>query len=256
MIKKGETISVEEFDGYAVVTLNRPREMNSISLAMTGELEDCFLGLEKNDSINAIMLTGGELVFSAGMDIKEMNELSDEQIEEYFQAVSRYLIKIYSCKKPLVAAVGGIALGGGFNLVTVCDIIVASESAIFGHPEIKFGLNPLFYPLMNIVGMSKAKEVIMLGEPLGAHEALRIGLVNRVVSPENLMTESLKIVKELAGHSPKALSAVKRISEIAPKLDKAAAIEMEIGTSALLFLSAELRSDLRNTLQKTKENKA
>jgi len=242
------TITLEKTEGYAVVGLNRPNEMNAISAEMTRELEDCFYSLENDDTIKSILLTGGERVFSAGMDIKEMAELTEEQLENYFQAVSRYLIGIYTCQKPVVAAVGGIALGGGFNLITVCDIIVASETAIFGHPELQFGFNPLFSPLMNLVGILKAKEITMLGQPIGALEALRIGLVNKVVPPENLISESLSMVKDLAALSPRAIAAVKRMSNIAPKLDKRAAIEMEIGVSALLFFSAENRNNLREFL--------
>ncbi|MDD5712428.1 MAG: enoyl-CoA hydratase/isomerase family protein, partial [Smithellaceae bacterium] len=151
---KYKTIVLERKKGYAVVTMNRPHEMNALSREMRIEIEECFERLEQDDSVNAIVLTGGDYVFSAGMDIKEMAALPDGEIDDYFRSVTRYLKRIYLIKKPVIAAVGGIALGGGFNLATVCDLIVASESAIFGHPELKFGLNPLFNPLRLIVGVA------------------------------------------------------------------------------------------------------
>jgi len=195
------TILLAQRDGYAVVTMHRPREMNALSREMRGELEECFLRLSADRGIRAIILTGGDYVFSAGLDLKELSALADADIEDFFRSLTRYLKTIYTCTKPLIAAVGGIALGGGFNLATFCDLIIASESAIFGHPELMFGLNPLFNPLRQIVGVAKAKEIIMLGQPIGAKEALRIGLVNKVAQPENLMSEAESMAREQIGRA-------------------------------------------------------
>ena len=221
-----KTIFIEKKPGYAVVTLNRPNEMNALSRTMRQELEDCFIRLETDADVRAIILTGGDYIFSAGMDIKEMAVLPDHEIDDYFKSIVRYLKRIYSCPKPVIAAVGGIALGGGFNLAIVCDLIIASESAIFGHPELKFGLNPLFNPLRQIVGMVKAKEIAMLGEPLGAKEAFRIGLVNKVASPEQFMAEAMNMAQELSRRSAKAIEAVKKVSLVAPQLDTSSALDM------------------------------
>ena len=234
-----KTILIEKKPGYAIVTLNRPNEMNALSRTMREELEDCFIKLEKDVEVMSIILTGGDYVFSAGMDIKEMAVLPDHEIDDYFKSIVSYLKRIYSCGKPVIAAVGGIALGGGFNLAIICDLIIASESAIFGHPELKFGLNPLFNPLRQIVGMAKAKEIAMLGEPLGAKEAFRIGLVNKVAPPEEFMEEAMTTAEELSKRSAKAIEAVKKISLIAPQLDKSSALDLEFGISALLFSRPE-----------------
>ena len=137
-----QTVIIEKKDGYAIVKFNRPHEMNAISKEMRQELYTVFVDLEIDPEVKAIIITGGEYVFSAGMDIKEMSSLPNEECDEFIESMMRYLKKIYSCKKPVIAAVGGIALGGGFNLVTICDLVVASESAIFCHPELKFGFNP------------------------------------------------------------------------------------------------------------------
>ena len=145
------TILVEKKTGYAIVTLHRPGEMNALSCEMRMELEDCFTRLEEDHEVRVIILTGGDYVFSAGMDLKEMSGIPDAEIRDYFLSITRYLKKIYGCRKPVIAVVGGIALGGGFNLATVCDLIIASESAIFGHPELRFGINPLFNPLRQII---------------------------------------------------------------------------------------------------------
>jgi enoyl-CoA hydratase len=246
---KYKTLLVEKKSGYSIVTLNRPSDMNALSKDMRNELEDCFIRLEREDAVRVVVLTGGDYVFSAGMDIKEMAALADGQIDDYFKSIVKCLERIYTFKKPVIAAVGGIALGGGFNLATVCDLIIASESAIFGHPELKFGLNPLFNPLRQIVGSAKAKEIAMLGEPIGAMEALRIGLVNKVAPPEAFMEEATGMAGELAKRSPNAIEAIKRISDIAPRLDKSSALALEFDMCALLFSRAERKSHMQKFLE-------
>jgi len=249
------TIIIEKKSGYAIVTMHRPAEMNALSREMRSELEKSFIHLEEDRDVRCIILTGGDYVFSAGLDLKELSALPDTEIKDYFRTITKYLKIIYTCKKPVIAAVGGIALGGGFNLVTFCDLIIASESAIFGHPELKFGLNPLFNPLQQIVGMSKAKEITMLGEPIGAREAMRIGLVNKVSAPEKLMYEAESMARELASRDPEAIEAVKRISDIAPRLDKASALDLELGVETLLFSSAERKANLEEFLAELKNRK-
>lgn len=248
-------ILVEKKEGYAVITLNRPAEMNALSREMRGELEDCFDDLEEDRAVRAIILTGGDYVFSAGLDLKELSALPDAEINDYFRSITKYLKRLYTCRKPVIAAVGGIALGGGFNLVTLCDLIIASESAIFGHPELKFGLNPLFNPLRQIVGMSKAKEITMLGEPIGAREAMRIGLVNKVTPPEKLMAEAQSMARELAKRTPEAIEAVKRVSDIAPRLDKSSALDLELDIEALLFSGSERKAHMDEFLEALKKKK-
>jgi enoyl-CoA hydratase/carnithine racemase len=249
------TLKITTQEGYVIVTLNRSKEMNALSKDMREDLEDCFYRFENDVSVRVVLLTGGDYVFSAGMDINEMAALPDGEIDDYFASVAKLLQCVYTFKKPVIAAVSGIALGGGFNLATVCDIIVASETAIFGHPELKFGLNPLFDPLRRLVGMAKAKEMAMLGEPMGAQEALRIGLVNKVASPERFLEEAKIVAGELAKRSAKALEAVKRISDIVPRLDKSTALEHEFEICALLFSRAERKEHMKTFLNGLKKRK-
>jgi enoyl-CoA hydratase/carnithine racemase len=229
--------------------------MNALSTEMRSELGDCFGRLEEDQEVRVIVLTGGDYVFSAGLDLKEMTNLPDAQIPDFFRSVTCYLKRIYGCRKPVIAAVGGIALGGGFNLATFCDMIIASESAIFSHPELRFGLNPLFNPLRQIVGTAKAKEITMLGEPIGAREALRIGLVNKVAPPEKLMAEAESIAAELAKRAPEAIEAVKRISDITPYLNRGAALDLEMDVETLLFSSVERKARMNAFMKALKERK-
>jgi enoyl-CoA hydratase/carnithine racemase len=249
------TLLLERKQGYSIVTMHRPEEMNAISHQMRADLYDCFTQLEDDREVRVIILTGGDYVFSSGLDLKEMSTVSDEEVRDFFHGVTRYLKRIYECRKPVIGAVGGIALGGGFNLATFCDLIIASESAIFGHPELMFGLNPLFNPLRQIVGMAKAKELTMLGQPIGAKEALRIGLVNKVAPPERLMAEAESMAQELAKRSPEAIEAVKKISDITPRLDRLSALDLEVDVEALLFSGEERKKRMNEFMAALKNRK-
>ena len=256
MKRSYNTITVTREDGFAVVTLNRPKEMNAISREMQLELIDCFAWMEEDETVKAVIITGGDYVFSAGIDLKELATLPREDDDgSYNITMIKYLQQIYTFKRPVIAAVGGIALGGGFNLVTVCDMIIASETAIFSHPELKFGLNPLFDPLSRFVGMAKAKEITMLGEPIGAREALRIGLVNKVLPPEMFMEEAKTMARELALRPVRAIEAVKKLSDIVHRLDKKTALEHEFEISALLYTLKENRDQMEKFIGELKSRK-
>lgn len=244
-----KTIVVARRPNYSVVTMNRPREMNALSREMRRELHACFTQLAQDNNVSAVVLTGGDYIFSAGVDIKEMVILTSDQIDDYCNSISECLKQIYNFNKPIIAAVGGIALGGGFNLATVCDMIIASESAIFSHPELRFGLNPLFAPLKELVGKAKAKEITMLGEPVAAQEALRIGLVNKVVPPDKLMAEATIMAEELSQRPVRALEAIKKISRLTPQLETASLFDVEFGLTALLFSRTETKKHLTEFLE-------
>ena len=252
---KYNTILLTKEKGYTILTLNRPGEMNALSVEMRRDLLHSFGRLEEDDSVRAVILTGGDDVFSAGIDLEEVSTLESHKFEDYSKVMIESLQKIYAFRKPVIAAVSGIALGGGFNLVTVCDIVIASETAIFGHPELKFGLNPLFDPLRRMVGTAKAKEIAMLGEPIGAQEALRIGLVNKVFSPDTFMKEARSVAGAISQRPARAVEAVKKISDIVPRLDKDTALEYEFEVSALLFSRAEIRDHMRKFLDNLKSRK-
>jgi len=235
-------------EGYVIITMNRPGGLNALSKDMRLELTDCFTHLEGDTSVKTIILTGGDYIFSAGGDIKEMSALPDSEIEAYFRSIFVCLRRISLFPKPVIAAVSGIAIGGGFNLAVVCDLIVASETAIFGHPELKLGLNPLFNPIRGLVGMAKAKEIALLGEPIPANEALRIGLVNKVVPPERLMMEVEGMAKEISRRSAKATEIVKKVSSMVPHLEVGAALALEFELSTFLFSRPERKTYMREFL--------
>ena len=248
-------VSYTKKDRVGIITLDRPKEMNALSRSMCEELSTLIGSLGKDPDVAVVILYGGMDVFSAGIDLNELVAIDQSEYREYFDSFIDYYIQIYDFPKPMIAAVCGIAMGGGFNLALACDFIVASDTAIFAHPEIKFGLNPLFGPLWIRLGTSRAKEIAMTGEPVGAHEAERIGLVNRILPTEDVLNAAMTLAENLAEKSPKVLSMIKRISDLVPRLDRRSSIEHEVEVSALLLSYRETRDKLHAMLDDLKKKK-
>src|SRR3954468_21551891 len=200
-----ENIILEKRGAIATVTLNRPQQLNALSYAL---VKDTALALEAMDSdpeIRVIVVTGGAKVFAAGADIKEMADAGP--FDERVQGRLAFRDRINKISKPVIAAVSGYALGGGCELALSCDIIIASETARFGQPEINLGTIPGSggtQRLTRLVGKYRAMEMVLAGEYIEAAEAERLGLVNRVVPVESLMDETIKIAEKIAAKPPLA----------------------------------------------------
>lgn len=194
----------------ALVELNRPKELNALNPQLMGELRDALQALDKNDAVRVIILTGNQQAFAAGADIKQMADKSaiDMLVIDQFSTWDQ----IRKTKKPLLAAVSGFALGGGCELAMMCDLILASETAKFGQPEIKIGTIPGAggtQRLTKALGKAKAMELILTGRFLSAEDALKYGLVIKVVPVEFYLEETIALAKEMAVLSPIALQLAK-----------------------------------------------
>jgi enoyl-CoA hydratase len=199
--------AVEE-DGVAVVTLARPDKRNALSIKLRGEVSDVLAEWAEDESVRVVILTGAGPAFSAGFDLKEFGQ--PELARRIRHNSTAYHRAVWNFPKPIVAAVNGPAMGGGFDLALLCDMRVASSAASFGHPEIKFGAPPLFTPLRWIVGDGVARDLCLTGRPIGADEAQRIGLVSRVVAPDALMDEARAVARQIAEAPQAALQTTKR----------------------------------------------
>jgi enoyl-CoA hydratase len=196
-------IIVERRGAVGIVRLNRPQALNALNAALIGELGDAFDDLEGDDAIAAIVLTGNEKAFAAGADIKEMAE------KTYMQAYREDFItkgweRVAQCRKPVVAAVAGFALGGGCEVAMMCDIVIAAEGARFGQPEITLGTLPGAggtQRLPRFIGKAKAMDLCLTGRMMDAAEAERLGLVSRIVPADKLMEEALAVAERIAGLS-------------------------------------------------------
>ncbi|HEY6073171.1 MAG TPA: enoyl-CoA hydratase-related protein [Anaerolineales bacterium] len=205
-------ILTEQRGAVGLVTLNRPQAMNALSEALLGELMDALHAFDSDDVINVMVIAGDQKAFAAGADIKEMVGKDERGMVEHnpFAAFER----IRSLHKPVIAAVSGWALGGGCELALACDLIVASETARFGLPEVTIGVIPGAggtQLLPRAVGRALAMEMILNNRLLSARQALACGMINRVVPPERFLEEALSLAAEIASRAPLAVRAARKM---------------------------------------------
>jgi len=206
-----ETLIVETEEHVTTIRLNRPDALNALNLELLRELAQAVTEASENDSVRCIVLTGSEKAFAAGADIAEMSEKSFVEVlsEDLFTAETEAILR---CRKPIIAAVSGYALGGGCELAMMCDFIIASESAKFGQPEINLGVVAGIggtQRLTRFVGKSKSMDMHLTGRFMDADEAERSGLVSRVVPVKKLMEETLAVAHKIAEKSTLTTMVVK-----------------------------------------------
>lgn len=219
-----EFLAVDTADQVRLIRLNREAKRNALSMKVRDELEACLRETDRDPAVAVAVLTGGERVFSAGFDLEEVVAT---QFETFNYRAREFAEAVYGFSKPLVTAVSGPAMAGGFDLAVAGDFIIASETARFGHPELNFGAPPAMTSLWIRVGIAKAKELAMLGSIISADEALRIGLVNRVVPVDRFLDEAMSVARQLASKPPAALRAVKHVAQAIASLELFAGMDLE-----------------------------
>ncbi|MDR3580468.1 MAG: enoyl-CoA hydratase/isomerase family protein [Oryzomonas sp.] len=200
--------TIGDNNGYGTITLNRPERRNAISILMRQEISACLAKWQDYDKVGCVIITGTGNAFSAGFDLEEFKQV--ERHPELLESSSRYHRDLWNFSKPIIAAINGPALGGGFDLACFCDIRIAAATASFGHPEIKFGAPPLCTPLRWIVGDGHARELCLTGRRIDAAEALRVGLVSSVHDQEYLPEEAQKLAAAILEAPADALRYVKQ----------------------------------------------
>ena len=239
--------------GIALVQLNRPKELNALNLQLMSELRDSLVKLDHDPEVRVIILTGSDQAFAAGADIKEMADqgaidmLKVDQFKKWDQ--------IKKIQKPLVAAVSGFALGGGCELAMTCDIIVASESAKFGQPEIKIGVMPGAggtQRLTRAIGKARAMEMVLTGRFISAEEALEFGLINKVVPVETCLREATKIASNIASMSPIAARLAKESVNRTFEAHLDDGLHFERKNFYLLFASEDQKEGMEAFIDKRK----
>jgi enoyl-CoA hydratase/carnithine racemase len=204
-----ETIQIAvRTDRIGVITLNRPDKRNAISIQMRRELSDCLKSWMYNDTVGVVILTGAGRAFSAGFDLSEFKK--PELLFDLYLTSSQYHRDVWYFPKPIIAAVNGQALAGGFDLAKLCDIRICTDAAQFGHPEIKFGSPTLFTPLKWIIGSGLARDLCLTGRVIDAREACRIGLVNEIVETDRLLERAIQIGLTMLEAPDSALQTTKK----------------------------------------------
>lgn len=202
-------LQLDVADRIAVVTINRPDKLNALNVATVAELGTCLDDLTARPDVGAIVLTGAGRAFAAGADIGEIAALSAVEAHAFAARGQRLFRRFETSPKPTIAAVNGFALGGGCELAMACHVRIAGESAKFGQPEVKLGLAPGYggtQRLPRLVGRGRALQLLLTGEAVDAAEALRIGLVNRVVANADLVTAARALAGEMLKNAPVALA--------------------------------------------------
>jgi enoyl-CoA hydratase len=226
-----KNVLIEKEGKIAVITINRPKALNALNSETLKELDKVIDEVANDNEVLAVVITGaGEKAFVAGADISEMKDLSVLEGRTFGILGNNVFRKIETLEKPVIAAINGFALGGGCELSMSCDIRIASEKAKFGQPEVTLGITPGFggtQRLARLVGMGMAKELIFSARTIKAEEALRIGLVNKVVAPEALMDEAKKLANTIASNAPVAVRLCKQAINRGMQVDIDTAINIE-----------------------------
>lgn len=239
----GEFVTLEVADGVGTIRLNRP-PMNVLNLQVQREFAEAARLADADPAVRAVVIYGGPKVFAAGADVKEMVDWTAEQAAHSSHDLHAAFNAVAAVGKPTIAAITGYALGGGLELALCCDLRIAGDNARVGLPEILLGIIPGAggtQRLTRLVGPSRAKDLVLTGRFVGAEEALAMGLLNRVVAPDDVYTVALDLAAKLAAGAPLAQQAAKRAVEAALGGDVAAGLETERLEFAGLFATEDQR---------------
>ena len=253
-----KNIILEKEGHLAIVTINRPKALNALNSETLKDLNVVLDDLQNDSNIYSVILTGsGEKAFVAGADISEMKDLSEEEGREFGLLGNKVFRRLENLGKPVIAAISGFALGGGCELAMACDIRIASEKAKFAQPEAGLGITPGFggtQRLPRLVGEGKAKELIYTCAIIKADEALRIGLVNKVVPLETLMDEAKAMANAIMVNAPIAVKLCKDAINRGMQVDIDAAIEIEAEDFGKCFATEDQKEGMTAFIEKRAKN--
>lgn len=253
-----ETLKFEVTDGVGVVTLSRPEKMNALSATMLDELGTLLADVEQGE-VGALVVTGGPDVFSVGADLGDASGGLDERTPVTTTASVHRTMALFDRMarhpKPIVAAIAGMALGGGAELALACDLRIAGDTASIGFPEVKLGVLPAgggTQRVARLAGQARALELLLTGDPVTAEEAAAAGLVNRVVAAGELMPAAMEVAGKLARRPPLALATIKQVVRAGLDGPLHTGLELEAQAAALLMATDDAREGIAAFVEKRK----
>ncbi|HUW48055.1 MAG TPA: enoyl-CoA hydratase-related protein [Patescibacteria group bacterium] len=256
MSKAYETLKIEREENTLWIILNRAHRLNAFNDVLIEELGDMLNTAENDPSVKCVVVTGdGDRAFSAGADVTMFPKATPVKAEEFSRAGQKTFGKIEEMSKPVIAAINGFALGGGLELALACDFRIAAEHAELGSPEIQLGLIPGWggtQRLVRTVGFPKAKEMVMLGTRLKADEALKAGLVHKVVHFDKLKDEVRELAKKLAAGPPVAMKYAKEAVNFGAQVPLEVGLRLESALMGLLFSTDDLKEGVEAMMAKRK----
>jgi enoyl-CoA hydratase len=233
-----EILKMETADGVAVVTNSRPQALNALNSLFFREMDSLVAEIGAREDIKVLIITGDGKAFAAGADIAEMAGKTQDQAVQFSKMGQKTFRSLELLPQPVIAAVNGFALGGGCELALACDFRVASLKAKFGQPEVNLGLIPGYgatQRLSRLIGLGNALFLLLTGEMIGAEEALRLGLVQRISEPEALMPTAFDLAKTIVSKGPQAVKLVKRVARQGILMDFESGCALESGLFGSLF---------------------
>ena len=253
-----ENLLVQREQGFAILTVNRPKALNALNGATLRELKAAVQELDADPGVGVIILTGaGEKAFVAGADISEMADFGPLQAEDHARRGQATVAAFESARKPTIAAVNGYALGGGLELALACDIRLASENAQVGLPEVSLATIPGFggtQRLARLVGTGVAKELVFTGRRVKADEAARLGIVNRVVPQADLLETAKQMARDILANGPYAVRLAKEVINRGSQVDLEHGLDIEQKAFGLTFATHDQKEGMKAFLEKRKAN--
>ncbi|OYT47785.1 crotonase [Candidatus Bathyarchaeota archaeon ex4484_231] len=256
MSKPYETVKVEREQNIVWITLNRPHRLNAFNDVLMDELSEVLDTVDKDASVRCVIITGeGDRAFSAGADITAFPKVTPVLAAEFSRRGQKVFSKVEELSKPVIAAINGYALGGGLELALACDFRIASEHAELGNPEVNLGMIPGWggtQRLVRIVGLRNAKRIVMLGDRIKADEALKMGLVDKVVPFEKLREEAKALAQRLCEGPPIALKYAKHAVNFGSQVPLEFGLRIEAGLMALLFSTQDIKRGIEAFMSRRK----
>lgn len=251
-----KNLIVSYTDNICLVKINRPESLNALNSETCNDLYNCFNDLDKNKEVSVVVITGEGKSFVAGADISEMNNFNPVEAKDFGLVGVKAFNAIENCKKVVIAAINGYALGGGCELAMACDIRIGSTSAKLGQPEVTLGITPGFggtQRLPRLIGVAKAKELIYTGDIIDAEKAYEIGLLNKVVDKEALIDEAFKMAQKVSKNAKEAVQLSKEAIDKGIQTDKETSMSIENNLFGLCFSTEDQKNRMSKFLEKNKK---